>query len=253
MRICFGKKRFFTLIELLVSKTTPLFLKKGEGCGERGKTSFPVKRSFSPFPASHFTLIELLVVIAIIAILAGILLPTLSNARARGQQTSCLNKCRQIMLASQSYVADNDGWFPFDHKDNREPQLWHYGLFPYISKTIPEKTTTVMDFFADPGLKGDNGKLTQRHESNYGGNNNLLKDKRCQKMVNVKNPTKSMFLLCGSLKFRIVNSDKRHYWTYPHLRRVNVAFVDGHVEAVTDDIIPIKGSDIWWCYTNGLK
>ena len=72
------KKNHFTLIELLVNisisslrffkrcdkleqQNTPLFLKRGEGCGERGKTSFPVKRSFSPFPASHFTLIELLV------------------------------------------------------------------------------------------------------------------------------------------------------------------------------------------------
>ena len=43
------------------SQRIPLFLKKAVGFGERGKTSFPVKRSFSPFPASHFTLIELLV------------------------------------------------------------------------------------------------------------------------------------------------------------------------------------------------
>jgi len=46
----------------LSSQRIPLFLKKGVGFGERGKTSFPVKRSFSPLPKSAFTLIELLVV-----------------------------------------------------------------------------------------------------------------------------------------------------------------------------------------------
>ena len=57
-----------------------------------------------------FTLIELLVVIAIIAILASILMPALSSARARGKATTCTNNMKQLGLANINYQEDFRGW-----------------------------------------------------------------------------------------------------------------------------------------------
>lgn len=99
-------------------------------------TSMKLTNSFSSSTnRKGFTLIEMLVVIAIIALLASILIPTVTTALTRAKAVSCGSNLRQIGLAFQMFAFDRD------NRQNRLPapafqggDPWFVSISPYLQK-----------------------------------------------------------------------------------------------------------------------
>ena len=108
------------------------------------------RKSLNATPEVAFTLIELLVVIVIIAILAGLIMPALGQARDRAKAIGCVNNLHQLGIAIQMYWDDdNNGringlYAQFPTWGDTSPLAWSYAIYPYLQSTR---------IFLDPGRR----------------------------------------------------------------------------------------------------
>src|SRR6185369_8524981 len=82
--------------------------------------------------AAAFTLVELLVVIAIIALLIGILLPSLGSARETARVTECKIHLRAITQAAFTYAYSSKGFVPRDYKYDQLDVIPPHVLVPEL-------------------------------------------------------------------------------------------------------------------------
>ncbi|MEM6331965.1 MAG: DUF1559 domain-containing protein [Planctomycetota bacterium] len=167
--------------------------------------------SFARLPRAGFTLIELLVVISIIALLIGILLPTLSSARDAARSMQCLSNLRQIGIGLAGYQVDYDGYFGSDRNVSAafggapNGEKWSLSIVRYFTGTKVLQADA-RDFMTCPTAISieDTGNL------HYGGHDGLffnpdaffnpsipISDDPPVKVESVKNPSELIVVIDG--------------------------------------------------------
>jgi prepilin-type N-terminal cleavage/methylation domain-containing protein/prepilin-type processing-associated H-X9-DG protein len=99
-----------------------------------------------------FTLIELLVVIAIIAILAAILLPVLSRAKAQGLKANCINNFKELQLCYRMYVDDNNDYLPENFLAGGVSNSWVVGNAQTDYNTFNIRHASIYSYNQNPKI-----------------------------------------------------------------------------------------------------
>ncbi len=195
-----------------------------------------------------FTLIELLVVIAIIAVLAGMLLPALSNVKDKVTTLTCVSNMKQVGQVLHSYANDFNDSLPKFHRDWNESNVPAYPIWMGRRKMLTKQMVTCTAVHPTTGKIDwrDPAKTTYVH---VGLNSQLYIDyKKPKKMLgNFKKPSHLLLFgedawdhnsslsnkFTGNCYFIPKGGMGRLVTRHNRWRSMNVGFVDGHVITAT--------------------
>jgi len=197
-----------------------------------------------PEAGAAFTLAELLVVIAVIAILASLLLPSLSGAKGKARAGQCMNNLRQWGLAYRQYADDNGDFLPRRGQGVQplaqidRPEDWFNALPVYLASpsyqqlyaanrkfTLHANSIFVCPEATDPG---------SNHFLPYGMNMNLCPWNLLQatKFAEVVQPAQVVAMADAPGPYASTFPSRNSYGVLArHSRQVNLLFLAGQVKS----------------------
>jgi type II secretory pathway pseudopilin PulG len=205
-------------------------------------------------------LIELLVVIAIIAILAGLLLPVLSQAKEQGRRSACISNMRQIYYGVMLYTGDNNDFLPPGHIDAPGANTNGYWTWDQLVLPFGVPTNLLLCPSHKQGTRhywvNANVRNSQRRYANPGQTGVMLWGLSL-KQTAIPRPVDTVGLtevrdhsaayayggvsrpgeIWGSM---LLANEDAWILQYRHLRRETVAFSDGHVESLRSNILTAR-------------
>ncbi|MBS1370652.1 MAG: prepilin-type N-terminal cleavage/methylation domain-containing protein [Lentisphaeria bacterium] len=210
-----------------------------------------------------FTLIELLVVIAIIAILAGMLLPALNQARARSRDIKCTSNLKQLGTYMSMYVDQNRGVMPSSYRNlGGNNGYWQDVLFAMSGGTDKAEKNCFLDddkkmprgVFACPSstTATETAAIKRHYGINWRGTPDCAGNDQSHVLSKIRNPSGRAMLFdiymtspsrnplapTAQNRAEMNENNDPDGWRHKGGKGVNFAFVDGHVEAELYDEIP---------------